>query len=155
MKSFRKNQTENKTANILWQYVAQIAKGTYSGSDNVLILNSKYKFHHMNKVTEMVANLNGESIRIECKYLSKNSRFDMAIGADLLTLNHCDEENILFVLDGDGFKDNKFIEALKMEINNNKFFQKTIEFVMLSELDNYISKTFNILPDWNKRRILN
>ena len=154
MKSFRTNLTENMTANIIWQYVTQIVDDTYQGTDNVMILNSKYQYYNMNKVTEIVTILNGHSIRVECKYLSKGSNYGTAIALDLVTLSHCKEEYILFVLDGEGYINNKLVDALKLDIANGAFFTKNIKFVMLADLDSYIRDTYKVTPDWNKKASL-
>lgn len=154
MHSFRKNPTENITANIIWQYVSSIVDDLYIGNENVLIFNSKYSFHLMSKLTEMVAILNGYSVRIECKYQSKGSNFGTTIANDLLTLNHCKEDHILFVLNGEGFINNRLIDSLELEVSNNSFYRKDITFIMLNELDNYVSRKYNLKPNWGKKAFL-
>ncbi len=154
MIDFRKNPTENITANILWQYVSRAMNESLFGSKmpkNSLGFNSKYLYNGINKVTEMVVNINGNSIRIDSKYLSKGSNFVNTIANDILALNNVDEDNIIFVCNGKGFENNKSFEALKLEISNNTYLNKNIEFVMLNNLDKHIQETYNVLPNWEKR----
>ena len=91
MIDFRKNITENMTANILWQYVSLVVKGDYVGSDNVLIFNSEYRYYDLNKVTEIVLVINGIRTRIDCKYFGKGSNFVNTIANDIFSLMHCEE----------------------------------------------------------------
>jgi len=152
MLTFKSNELENKTANILWQYVSEKHENVYSGTNNVLIFNAKYNYFGVNKVTEFVLVLNGIRTRIDCKRISKGSNFAMAIANDLLAMNQTNEQNILFVLDGKGFENNDLIKAYKSDVANNKGFEdKNINFVMLKDLDYHIRNTFNVGPNWSKR----
>jgi len=149
MREFRKNLTENITANILWQYVSKIEKPTYKGSDNVLIFNAPYKYYEMNKVTEMVLQIDGIKTRIDTKYFSKKSNFITTIANDILTLLHSMEENILFVLDGEG-SNSKLIDNLKSD-SKKIAPNKNIDFVHLENLDEHIQTKYSVLPNWDKR----
>ena len=149
MREFRKNLTENMTANIIWQYVSKIEKPTYSGSDNVLIFNAPYKHYEMNKVTEMVLHLEGVKTRIDTKYFSRKSNFVTTIANDILALLHSMEENILFVLHGEG-SNSKLIDNLKAD-SKKIAPNKNIDFVLLENLDGYIQSKFSVTPNWAKR----
>lgn len=157
MINFRKNKTENSTANIIWQYVSHISNdlselGSNIGDmikQNVLYFNAKFNHYGMNKCTEMLMRLNSKDIRIECKYISKNSNFDRMIAHDLIAFNHCDEDEIIIVLDGEGAVNNHTIESYKSDIKHIS--SKTIHFVMIGDLDKFIRSNYAVYPSYEKR----